>query len=120
MGNGKFSCRAPFIGSKLRAERIASSNETKARKRSVFDDAIKVKISVSFTIHPDQVKPPAESYENPQDGDKYIAYEDEVETSAPVPEADMIDASCKPVNEQSMSDLLSMLKCCSLKGRICT
>jgi hypothetical protein len=36
----------------------------------------------------------------------FTPYEDEVEVPAVMPEADMTDASGKPINQQSMTDLL--------------
>ena len=88
---------------RLRADELAPSNEAEAAKRAQFDAAIRREIGDSFTLR--DMKPSAS---NPQDDDDdgYVPYEDdEVAPSVPL-EADLVDASGKPVNQQSIADLL--------------
>ena len=85
---------------RLRAEEISVTNESEARKRAQFDDSITKRWGDSFTAAPIQAPP-----EDANDFE-YIPYEDEVEISAPTPAADLFDASGKPVDRQSMTDML--------------
>jgi hypothetical protein len=87
---------------RLRPDELAASNASEARKRAQFDEAISAKLGDSFTMHPLPAR-----VSNPQDGGTtYVPYEDDEEHSATVPEADALDSSGKPVNQQSMTDLL--------------
>ncbi|KAL7538844.1 hypothetical protein ACHAXR_009411 [Thalassiosira sp. AJA248-18] len=84
---------------------LSISNETEVQKRAVFDKAIQEKLGDSFTLRPlDNSVKLASS--NPQDGDDLVAYYDDEETPAALPEADLVDATGKPINQQSVSDLL--------------
>jgi len=88
---------------RLKPEELSVTNEAEARKRAQFDAAITARWGDSFTMHPIPKNDP----EDPQDADDfYVPYEDDVELSAPMPEADVVDVAGKPVNQQSMTDLL--------------
>ena len=100
---------------RLSAQEASVTNETEVRKRSEFDAAIKDRYGDSFALGPDaqldgtMVQSDDEfDPSNPQDFDPFdfTPYESEVEAPATVPEADIIDAAGKPINQQSVADLL--------------
>ena len=92
---------------RLRPDELAASNASEARKRSQFDDAITAKLGDSFLLPPKATATtlngrPIHDY----DHSVHTPYEDELESPMTVPEADLIDATGKHVNQQSVTDLL--------------
>ena len=88
---------------RLRAEEISVTNEAESRKEAQFDEAITKRLGDSFSASP----MPTPSQVDGEDNDfVYIPYEDDVEVSAATPAADLFDASGKPVDRQSMTDML--------------
>ena len=105
------SCR------RLTPGELASSNEVERRKRALFDDAIRSKLGDSlFEELPPGVDAPRGTKRDSQgnaiadsdvdDGWSYEPYEDEEEQPARIPEADVLDATGKPLLQQSMADQL--------------
>ena len=98
------SCR------RLKSGELALSNVTEKRKRDQFDIAIREKLGDSFS-EPQRrsMKRDSDGNEtsNPQDGIwDYEPYEDEEEQPVSVPQADVLDATGKPLMQQSMADTL--------------
>jgi hypothetical protein len=104
---------------RLTSDEASPFNEVEAQKRLAFDSAIREHLGDSLTLGPsdntsgDLVKSLSEEEatcdpDSVMDFDRTIftPYEDEVEVPAVMPEADMTDASGKPINQQSMTDLL--------------
>ena len=102
---------------RLTAHESAPSNEVEARKRSIFDDLIKARFGDSMSLGPeDKALQPTGEDDDPAilgeegsadfDMDSYEFYEDGHEQTPQPMEADLVDASGKPINQQSVSDLL--------------
>ena len=99
---------------RLRAAERAPSNEAEAAKRAEFDAAIKVKLGNSFAAAEevdaqDVPNPFAEDTANHApdfDPNTFVPYEDEATAPQTTPEADIIDARGRPVNQQSVTDVL--------------
>jgi hypothetical protein len=103
---------------------LAPTNEAEARKRAQFDAAITEKLGDSFALPPE--KEEGEAGEDPVVGDideggylnpfeldifgddAFVPYEDEEESPPPIVdnEADCVDATGKPIMQQSMTDHL--------------
>ena len=99
-GNGKVvprrTCRH------LTPSELAPSNETERRKRSEFDASITQQHGDSFKLPPVPVQDPNR---NPQDGDFDLEpYEDDVESPAHIPAADLVDFAGKPILQESFAD----------------
>lgn len=92
---------------RLRVDELALSNETEALKRSQFDAAIRQKLGDSFTLPavPVQVgdtDPDEDDFEPfPEDADG-----EEGSPDTAVPNADLVDATGKPILQQSLADTL--------------
>jgi hypothetical protein len=103
---------------RLTRDEASPFNKAEARKRAAFDDAIRDKIGDSMVLGPGEYTDSSlvhslEEHANGDptsvldfDPDEFVPYEDEVEAPASMPQADMTDASGKPINQQSMTDLL--------------
>ena len=92
---------------RLRSDELAASNSSEYRKHSQFDDAITSKLGDSFSLPPKATATtlngrPIHDY----DHSVHTPYEDELESPMTVPEADIIDATSKHINQQSVTDLL--------------
>ena len=104
--NGKVvprrSCRP------LNAGELAASNEVEVRKRAEFDAAIKQKLGDSFSL-PTHVQPQqagdSKDASNPQD-ETFDPFTGVEEPHIEVPEADCVDATGKPILQQSLADTL--------------
>lgn len=104
--NGKVvprrSCRS------LNAGELAASNEVEVRKRAEFDAAIKQKLGDSFSL-PTHVQPQqagdSKDASNPQD-ETFDPFTGVEEPHIEVPEADCVDATGKPILQQSLADTL--------------
>ncbi|KAL7534955.1 hypothetical protein ACHAXR_006168, partial [Thalassiosira sp. AJA248-18] len=79
---------------------LSISNESEVKKRAAFDEAIQEKLRDSFTLRPLGNSIKLTSL-NLQDGEDFEAYADDEETPAAIPEADLVDATGKPINQQS-------------------
>ena len=104
---------------RLTAHERAASNEVESKKRGIFDGLIRERYGDSMGLGPAEstLLPTGEEEQgecgpdgqegNPDfDVDAYLAYEDQHEETPPSLEADLVDASGKPVNQQSMHDIL--------------
>ena len=101
---------------RLTAHEMAASNEVEQRKRATFDDKIIQRFGDSMGLGPegtallptgegearDDVEEGSPDYEM----DRYLMYEDGHEETPDPIEADIVDASGKPVNQQSLHDVL--------------
>ena len=104
--NGKVvprrSCRS------LNAGELAASNEVEVLKRAEFDAAIKQKLGDSFSL-PTHVQPQqagdSKDASNPQD-ETFDPFTGVEEPHIEVPEADCVDATGKPILQQSLADTL--------------
>jgi len=83
---------------KLTPHELSESNVSEVKKRADFDEAIRLTIGDSF--QPDGTDPEALV------DDFYVPYEDDEEEPSADLEADIVDASGKPINQQSANDLL--------------
>ena len=92
----------------LTAGELAITNEVESRKRREFDDAIKQKLGDSFSL-PNATKRRQTRSKgngcNPQDDtfDPYFGMEEDTDV---MPEADCVDATGKPLLQQSVTDVL--------------
>jgi hypothetical protein len=114
--NGQIVPRATLR--RLTRDESSPFNEPEARKRAEFDAAIREKLGDSMMLGPAEhttgnlVHQTEEfDFEDPTsvlefNPDEFIPYEDEVEAPAVMPHADLTDSSGKPINQQSMTDLL--------------
>ena len=86
---------------RLTKDELSPSNTVELQKQAAFDEAIRAKLGDSMTVvdkPPESDLPPELQFEEP--------YEDDDEPTLIIPEADAVDASGKPVNQQSVTDLL--------------
>ena len=109
---------------RLKPSELALSNEGEARKRGKFDDAIEAKLGDSYNLPPrydeagkgntleEIVATLAEVGEDDPD-EEFNIIDDDSEASAggeagspDIPEADIVDASGKPICQQSLTDTL--------------
>ena len=92
----------------LNAGELAASNEVEVRKRAEFDAAIKQKLGDSFSL-PTHVQPQqagdSKDASNPQD-ETFDPFTGVEEPHIEVPEADCVDATGKPILQQSLADTL--------------
>ena len=86
---------------RLRPDEVSPSNESECQKRAAFNEAIKENLGDSLTL---PEKPTREAMDPMNNFD----YDDgdELDANNVVPEADAVDAAGKPINQQSMADLL--------------
>ena len=99
---------------RLTAHELSLANETEARKRAAFDDAIRARWGDSLHAVSDERRQSLaddsseEGWEGSADFDPYsfTPYEDEVEKPAQSMEADLVDSSGKLIGQQSMHDAL--------------
>ena len=103
---------------RLTAHEKAASNEVESRKRATFDAQIRDRFGDSMKLGPDETAllPTGEtearddveegSPDHDFDVDRYIMYEDAQEDTPKPVEADIVDAAGKPVNQQSLHDVL--------------
>ena len=85
----------------LRAVELAPTNTADVNKRAAFDAEIKERLGDSIAL---ESKPQRESMD-PTNNFEYDD-EDEYEPIRVIPEADATDASGRPLNQQSVADLL--------------
>ena len=100
---------------RLTTHELSASNEAEASKRAAFNLSIRERYGDSMSLGPEETtlqpsgeEPAEDSLGNEDSGpfEEFIAYEDEDEEPRLVPEADIVDAAGKPVNQQSTTDVL--------------
>ena len=85
----------------------AASNTSEIRKRAEFDSLITAKLNNSFSSPPKETAVEVENCPVKEfDHSLHTPYESELEPSTTVPEADLIDAAGKNLNQKSVTDLL--------------
>ena len=86
---------------RLRAEELTITNQSEARKRAAFDADIKRLLGDSIS------KPPEVNVEPMDPHNTFEENEGDEEAFANIlPEADAVDSTGKPINQQSVADLL--------------
>ena len=85
----------------LRQEELSNKNVVEQSKREAFDDRIKEILGDSLTVPKDA---PIENLD-PMNNFDYGG-EDELAADSVVPAAEAVDATGKPINQQSVADLL--------------
>ena len=102
---------------RLTHHELAPSNEVESQKRAIFDDKIRQQFGDSMGLGPDEsaLLPTGEkdARDDIEEGspdyevDRFLMYEDAHGNLAQHPvEADIVDASSKPINQQSFHDVL--------------
>ena len=86
---------------RLKPEEISPTNVAEANKRAAFDAAIMETLGDSIA-KPPPLAPPRMDPTNNFDYDE----DDELATTNVVPEADAVDSTGRPINQQSVTDLL--------------
>ena len=81
---------------------MALSNETEVRKRLQFDANIQTKLGDGYSLPPKNSSDTRHFFSD----DCYEPYEDDEEDHRLIPEADVIDATGKPILQQSLTDTL--------------
>ena len=96
-----------MIHNSLRPDELAASNTSEIRKRAEFDSLITAKLGNSFLSPPKETAVEVDNFPVKEfDQSLHTPYESESKPSKTVPEADLIDASGKNLNQQSVTDLL--------------
>ena len=86
---------------RLKPEEISPTNVSEANKRAAFDAEIKRRLGDSIVTPP----PQRMNRIDPTNNFDYDS-DDELATANVVPAADAVDATGKPLNQQSVTDLL--------------